>query len=468
MGDRILNIALPKIGEKSLFTKDLEDALKIGTVDFIVHSLKDLPTTLPDGMTVGAILEREDPHDVLILSKKHQGRDLSTLPEDSIIGTSSLRRTAQLSRKYPHLKVQNIRGNLNTRLAKLDAPDSVFSGIILARAGIVRLGWQERINQVLLSNDIMYAVGQGALAVECRDNDERILKMLQKLTCLKTVCRILSERSFLKTLGGGCSAPVAVTTILNETKSNRNGDVEYELKLVGGVWSLDGATELVNSTKCTLNLSKNGENEDEVPCKRIKLDSDGSKQSPPRVVDHSSGANQTMDVVGLIKVHGEAFKKCPFSGSTIDAADESQNEIEPSKCPVYFSIGEDVMGQCPFFDGAAAGSKVKLDNEIKSEAESSLAGKFPVPRESAETTNDTVSKCPYLASSSNTTNEPKSATKDEENHLQLYCGLYPHKCWPENVYQKCEKLGKDLANLLITDGALKVMQIAQNEIRSKS
>lgn len=472
MGDRVLNIALPKIGEKSLFTKDLEDALKAGTVDFIVHSLKDLPTTLPDGMTVGAILEREDPHDVLILSKKYEGKDLNSLPKDSIIGTSSLRRTAQLSRKYPHLKVQNIRGNLNTRLAKLDANDSVFSGIILARAGIVRLGWHNRISQVLTSNDIMYAVGQGSLAVECRTDDDRILEMLQKLSCLKTICQILSERSFLKTLGGGCSAPVAVTSLLNEIKSNNAG--EFEMKLVGGVWSLDGETEIINSHKCILNLIENDvEYDDIVPYKKAKLDTNAdidvvAKQSPPRVIDHSSGTDKNLDVAGLIKVHGEAFKKCPFSGN-IDAIDDSQNEVDSTKCPVHFSIGEDVMGECPFFNTTSTSSKVKLNDDSDAnnkDVSSSSIDKCPIARETVS--NETISKCPFLATSSTTSIESKQQMSNEENHLQLYCGIYPHKCWSEIIYQKCEKLGKDLATLLINNGALKVMQIAQNEIRTKS
>lgn len=122
-------------------------------------------------------------------------------------GTSSLRRTAQIRRMYPHLTVCDIRGNLNTRLAKLDAADSKFSGIILAQAGLVRMGWMSRISQVLEPTDLLYAVGQGALAVECRANDDQVLAMLQKLMCLNTTCRILAERSFLKTLGGVAPPP---------------------------------------------------------------------------------------------------------------------------------------------------------------------------------------------------------------------------------------------------------------------
>lgn len=154
VGDRVLNKSLPKIGEKSLFTKDLEEALSHGGVDFVVHSLKDLPTQLPDGMTIGAVLEREDPRDALVLNSKFLGHKLQTLPEGSLIGTSSLRRSAQLSRKYKNLKVCDIRGNLNTRLAKLDAPQSKFSGIILANAGLTRMGWTKRVDQVFVKEII--------------------------------------------------------------------------------------------------------------------------------------------------------------------------------------------------------------------------------------------------------------------------------------------------------------------------
>lgn len=223
MGDRVLNVSLPKIGEKSLFTKDLEDALTNGGVDFVVHSLKDLPTSLPVGMAIGAVLEREDPRDALVLNEKHRGLTLKTLPGGCTIGTSSLRRTAQLSRCYSHLSVCDIRGNLNTRLAKLDAGDSKFAGIILAQAGLVRMGWQERVSQLLEPTELLYAVGQGALAVECRSNDEKILDMLGRLCHLNTQCRILAERSFLKTLGGGCSAPVAVCTTIEDSELKIEG-----------------------------------------------------------------------------------------------------------------------------------------------------------------------------------------------------------------------------------------------------
>ncbi|KAH8415509.1 hypothetical protein KR222_001482, partial [Zaprionus bogoriensis] len=257
-GDRVLNVSLPKIGEKSLFTRDLEDALRNGGVDFVVHSLKDLPTALPTGMAVGAVLEREDARDALVLRENYKNYTIATLPKGSVIGTSSLRRTAQLRRQYPDLVVCDIRGNLNTRLAKLDAKDSKFAGIILAQAGLVRMGWMSRISQVLEPTDMLYAVGQGALAVECRANDAQILTMLQKLMCLNTTCRILAERSFLKTLGGGCSAPVAVWSNLSGEPNNINANRQQDvgLSLTGAVWSLDGAIELREKLNCALNESE--------------------------------------------------------------------------------------------------------------------------------------------------------------------------------------------------------------------
>ncbi|XP_064540142.1 uncharacterized protein l(3)02640 [Drosophila montana] len=263
-GDRVLNVSLPKIGEKSLFTRDLEDALRNGGVDFVVHSLKDLPTALPTGMAVGAVLEREDARDALVLRENLKGHTIASLPKGSVIGTSSLRRTAQTRRKYPHLIVCDIRGNLNTRLAKLDAKESKFAGIILAQAGLVRMGWMSRISQVLEPTDLLYAVGQGALAVECRANDAQVLTMLQKLMCLNTTCRILAERSFLKTLGGGCSAPVAVWSNLKGEPSSINANnrqqqqqpEEVGLSLTGAVWSLDGAIEIREHLDCALNESE--------------------------------------------------------------------------------------------------------------------------------------------------------------------------------------------------------------------
>uniref|UniRef100_A0A6I8NMP9 hydroxymethylbilane synthase n=1 Tax=Ornithorhynchus anatinus TaxID=9258 RepID=A0A6I8NMP9_ORNAN len=206
-GDKILDTALSKIGEKSLFTKELEQALERN--------------------------ERESPYDAVVFHPKHVGKTLATLPEKSVVGTSSLRRAAQLQRKFPHLEFKSIRGNLNTRLRKLDELQE-FSAIILAAAGLQRLGWQSRLGQLLLPEDCMYAVGQGALGVEVRARDQQVLDLVSVLHDPETLLRCIAERAFLRHLEGGCSVPVAVHTAV------RDG----QLYLTGGVWSLDGSDSL--------------------------------------------------------------------------------------------------------------------------------------------------------------------------------------------------------------------------------
>ncbi|XP_077398086.1 porphobilinogen deaminase-like isoform X2 [Festucalex cinctus] len=241
IGDKILDTALSKIGEKSLFTKELETALEKNMVDLVVHSLKDLPTTLPAGFTIAAVLKRENPHDAVVLHPKHAGKTLESLPDKSVIGTSSLRRTAQLKRRFPHLEFKDIRGNLNTRLKKLDDKED-FAAIILAAAGLKRMGWENRISQILEPDDCMYAVGQGALAVEVRAKDTDILEMLSVLNDTDTVLRCIAERAFLKRLEGGCSVPVAVHTQVKDS----------QLYLTGAVYSLDGSDFLKDTMQTSV------------------------------------------------------------------------------------------------------------------------------------------------------------------------------------------------------------------------
>ncbi|KAI7899123.1 porphobilinogen deaminase [Cokeromyces recurvatus] len=240
--DKILNQALSKIGEKALFTKELEIALENKTVDFVVHSLKDLPTVLPEGMHLGAIMERENPNDALVLNAKYKGKTLSTLPPGSVIGTSSLRRVAQLKRKYPHLTFTDVRGNLNTRLAKLDDENGSFSGIILAVAGLVRLGQGDRISQVLSASDSLHAVSQGALGIECRKEDDEIQKLLEALNHNDTRLTCLAERALMRTLEGGCSVPIGVNTKLENNI----------LWLHGLVASLDGQVVVEHKEEISL------------------------------------------------------------------------------------------------------------------------------------------------------------------------------------------------------------------------
>ncbi|XP_041651926.1 LOW QUALITY PROTEIN: porphobilinogen deaminase-like [Cheilinus undulatus] len=246
-GDKILDTALSKIGEKSLFTKELENALERNEVDLVVHSLKDLPTTLPPGFTIGAVLKRENPHDAVVLHPKHKGKTLETLPDNSVIGTSSLRRAAQLKKRFPHLEFKDIRGNLNTRLKKLDEKDD-FAAIILAAAGLRRMGWENRISQILAPEDCMYAVGQGALAVEVRARDEDILEMVSVLHDPDTVLRCIAERSFLRRLEGGCSVPVAVHTEVKDS----------QLYLTGAVYSLDGSDSLKETMQTSITTAEKG------------------------------------------------------------------------------------------------------------------------------------------------------------------------------------------------------------------
>ena len=227
-GDKILDVALAKIGDKGLFTKELELGLINKEVDFAVHSLKDLPTNLPNGLILGCVTERVNPADALVVNEKNQDQQLETLPEGSVIGTSSLRRLAQLRHHFPHLTFKDVRGNVNTRLAKLDAGE--YDGIILAVAGLERLGMSDRIHQVIPAEISLHAVGQGALGIECRSGDEKVLNVIKAIENPDTRDCTLAERSFLRILEGGCQVPIGVNSKIE------GGD----LTLVGMVASLDG------------------------------------------------------------------------------------------------------------------------------------------------------------------------------------------------------------------------------------
>jgi len=229
-GDKILDVALAKIGDKGLFTKELELGMINQEIDLAVHSLKDLPTNLPDGLMLGCVTERVNPADALVVNSKHQDKQLATLPEGAVIGTSSLRRLAQLRHYFPHLAFKDVRGNVNTRLAKLDAGE--YDGIILAAAGLERLDMSDRIHQIIPPEISLHAVGQGALGIECREGDQEIIEIIQVLEDINTRDRCRAERAFLRELEGGCQVPIGVNT-----------SIEGEnLTLVGMVASLDGQT----------------------------------------------------------------------------------------------------------------------------------------------------------------------------------------------------------------------------------
>ena len=227
-GDKILDVALAKIGDKGLFTKELELGMLQNETDLAVHSLKDLPTNLPEGLVLGCVTERENPADALVVHEKLKDKQLETLPEGAVIGTSSLRRLAQLRYHFPHLEFKDVRGNLNTRLAKLDAGE--YDALILAFAGLHRLGMSDRIHQVIPPEVSLHAVGQGALGIECRAGDNNILNLLNSLEHTATAQRCYAERAFLRELEGGCQVPIGVNT-----------QIEGEqLTLIGLVASLDG------------------------------------------------------------------------------------------------------------------------------------------------------------------------------------------------------------------------------------
>jgi hydroxymethylbilane synthase len=234
-GDKILDVPLAKIGDKGLFTKELEVKMLDRSADLAVHSLKDLPTNLPAGLMLGCVTERENPADALVVNDKYRGCQLDTLPAGAVIGTSSLRRLAQLRHHFPHFNFKDVRGNVNTRLAKLDAGE--YDALILAAAGLQRLDFGDRIHQLIPAELSLHAVGQGALGIECRTEDPEILGFLQALQHQPTAYRCYAERSFLRELEGGCQVPIGVNTTIE-------GD---NLTLVGMVSTLDGQT-LVTDT----------------------------------------------------------------------------------------------------------------------------------------------------------------------------------------------------------------------------
>jgi len=231
-GDKILDVPLAKVGGKGLFVKELEEALLRHEADIAVHSIKDVPTEFPDGLYLAVICEREDPRDAFISSKKsnpplppfskggRRGINRSIiyyLPIGARVGTSSLRRSCQLLNKRPDLKIEQLRGNLDTRLRKLD--EGQFDAIILAAAGIKRLGLEERISEILSPEISLPAIGQGAIGIECRIDDEFINKLISPLNHPETSICVKAERAFLERLEGGCQVPIAAYARIRSQKS---------------------------------------------------------------------------------------------------------------------------------------------------------------------------------------------------------------------------------------------------------
>ncbi len=203
-GDQILDKTLSKIGGKGLFVKELEQAMLEGKAHLAVHSLKDVPMELPPGFVLAAITERENPYDAFV---SHQYTKLADLPEDAVVGTSSLRRQAQIKARYPHLTIRPLRGNVQTRLRKLDEQE--YDAIILAASGLIRLGLQNRIKSILNATESLPAAGQGALAIEVASHRQDLLDLLAPLNHPQTHACVLAERAVSRTLGGSCQVPLA-------------------------------------------------------------------------------------------------------------------------------------------------------------------------------------------------------------------------------------------------------------------
>jgi hydroxymethylbilane synthase len=207
-GDKMTDVALAQVGAKGLFTREIEEALLAGRIDLAVHSLKDLPTALPEGLTLAAVLQREDARDAVV------GRRLCDLEPGARVGTSSLRRAAQLRRLRPDLLIEPVRGNVDTRLRRL--AEGRYDAIVLALAGLRRLGWEERIAEILPLETMLPAVGQGALAIETREGDEVVRAACRPLEDPDTRRAVMAERALLAGLGGGCQVPIAAHAELSD------------------------------------------------------------------------------------------------------------------------------------------------------------------------------------------------------------------------------------------------------------
>jgi hydroxymethylbilane synthase len=222
-GDVMRDVPLAVIGGKGVFTKEIEEALLDGRIDLAVHSLKDLPTILPEGLQLSAISEREDARDALILGARNESQNatLESLPHAARVGTSSQRRIAQLRFRRTDVRIKDLRGNVDTRLRKLD--EGEYDAIVLASAGLKRLGFGHRINQAIPAETILPAVGQGALAIETRSSDADTISLIRPLNHEPTRLACTAERSLLRSLGGGCQTPIAAHAVIEEDRIKLDG-----------------------------------------------------------------------------------------------------------------------------------------------------------------------------------------------------------------------------------------------------
>jgi len=238
---------------KNIWTEEMEHMLGTGELDLLVHSLKDLPTALPEKCALGAVIEREDPSDSLVVKPGLSYTSFDQMPDGSVVGTSSTRRKALLKRLYPHLVAKECRGNIDTRLKKLDADDSPFTCILLATAGLVRINRQDRITTRLDPLQFPYAVGQGALGIELRAGDERIQKLVSAIEHKPSRWRCLAERAMLRRLQGGCSSPIGVACFYNSTLSpdqyrGETASGNNALHLTGTIIHPDGSSHYTTSS----------------------------------------------------------------------------------------------------------------------------------------------------------------------------------------------------------------------------
>jgi len=230
-GDRILDAPLAKIGGKGLFVKELEQSLLRGDSDIAVHSMKDVPVLLPDGLQIAALLTRENPHDAFV---SNQYQRLDDLPEGSRVGTSSLRRRCQLAELRPDLQISDLRGNVNTRLAKLD--DNQYDAIILACAGLIRLDMADRIREAIAATVMLPAIGQGTVGIECRSDDAELLALLEPLHDNNTAYCIDAERAMNLRLEGGCQVPIGGHAV-----------IEHGVMVVRGLVGRPDGTDIINA-----------------------------------------------------------------------------------------------------------------------------------------------------------------------------------------------------------------------------
>jgi hydroxymethylbilane synthase len=219
-GDQILDVTLSKIGGKGLFVKELETALEDGRADIAVHSLKDVPMHMPEGFMLCCIGKREDPRDAFV---SNEFSSLDALPPGSVVGTSSLRRESQLRARFPHLKIEPLRGNVQTRLRKLD--EGQYAAIILAAAGLIRLGLGNRIRNFIASSDSLPAVGQGALGIECRADRQDLVALLRPLHDEHTAACVTAERAMSRALAGSCQVPLGGFAEIREGRLHMRGFV---------------------------------------------------------------------------------------------------------------------------------------------------------------------------------------------------------------------------------------------------